>query len=195
MWSSEAIRTYIMETVYPVVVEKYPRAAADMSVRVMGSCGLGVQDDRSDLEVSLLLSDDLWQSEGGHLQLLLCQLPQFAPREGQEFVVQPMSSLGSLGCFLQDGASVPWEDLSSNENMVRISCVREELVLRDPHSIYKKIREATDPRRVPAWFWKKPWPLFPENRAKDYLEGITLSPSRLFLLDHPSLAVCSLHQA
>jgi hypothetical protein len=82
-----------METVYPMVAAKYPRAAADMSIRVMGSCGLGVQDDFSDLEVSLLLSDDLWQSEGGHLQLLLCQLPQFAPREGQEFVVQPMSSL------------------------------------------------------------------------------------------------------
>jgi len=115
-----------------------------------------VQDDRSDLEVSLLLSDDLLQSEGGHLQLLLCQLPQFAPREGQEFVVQPVSSLGSLGCFLQDGVAVPWEDLSSDENMMRIYCVREELVLRDPHSIYKKLREATGPRRVPAWFWKRP---------------------------------------
>jgi hypothetical protein len=156
MWSSEAIRAYVMETVYPMVAERYPRAAADMSVRVMGSCGLGVQDDLSDLEVSLLLSDDLWQSKGGHLQLLLCQLPQFAPREGQEFIVQPVSSLGSLGCFLQDGTTVPWEDLSSDENMVRIYCVREELVLRDPHGIYKKLRDATDPRRVPAWFWKKP---------------------------------------
>jgi hypothetical protein len=145
-----------METIYPMVVSRFPDAAADMSIRVMGSCGLGVQDDLSDLEVSLLLSDDIWQSEGGHLQLFLSQLPQFAPRAGQEFVVQPLSSLKSLGRFLQDGKAAPWKDLSSDESIVRIYCIREELLLRDPHSIYKKLRDATDPRRVPTWFWKKP---------------------------------------
>jgi hypothetical protein len=57
---------------------------------------------------------------------------------------------------LLEGAAVPWEDLSSDENRVRIFCIREELVLRDPHGLYKVLRDATDPRRVPAWFWKKP---------------------------------------
>jgi hypothetical protein len=156
MWSPEAIVAHVMETVYPMVARRFPDAAADMSIRVMGSCGLGVQDDLSDLEVSLLLKDDLWQSQGGRVQLLLSQLPQFAPRAGQEFVVQPVSSLKPLSCFLQDGGAVPWEDLSSDETMVRTYCVREELVLRDPHRIYEKLRDATDPRRVPAWFWKKP---------------------------------------
>ena len=66
MKPEQDVRVFIMETIFPMVARRFPDAASDMSIRVMGSYGLGVQDILSDLEVSLLLNDDLWQSEGGH---------------------------------------------------------------------------------------------------------------------------------
>lgn len=150
------IRSYLEGTIIPLIAEEFPEVAADMTIQVMGSYGLGLQDDISDLEVAILLSDALWQSQGGHVQLLLNQQPRFAPREGHdEFVVQRIPILEPLTCFLQEGADIPWDALTSDERMERIYGVREQLVARDPHGIFARIRQATDPERVPGWFWKK----------------------------------------
>ncbi|MBT4498787.1 MAG: DUF4037 domain-containing protein [Gemmatimonadetes bacterium] len=150
------IRSHLEETIIPLIAEKYPEVAADMTIQVMGSYGLGLQDDISDLDVSIMLNDALWQSQGGHVQLLLNQLPRFAPREGHdEFMVQRISALKPLTCFLQDKSDTPWNELTSDESIERIYGVREQLVVRDPHEIFASIRKATDPKQTPEWFWKK----------------------------------------
>jgi len=150
------IRSHLEGTIIPLIAEEFPEVAAGMTIQVMGSYGLGLQDDISDLEVAILLNDAQWQAQGGHVQLLLNQQPRFAPREGHdEFLVQRISTLEPLTCFLQEGVGIPWDALTSDENMERLYGVREQLVVRDPHGIFARIRQATDPERMPGWFWKK----------------------------------------
>jgi len=150
------IKSYLEEAIIPLITEKFPEVAADMTIQVMGSYGLGIQDDISDLDVSIMLNNALWQSQGGQVQLLLNQLPRFAPRQGHdEFIVQRISALKPLTCFLQDESDTPWDELASDESIERIYGAREQLVVRDPHEIFAKIRAATDPKRMPDRFWKK----------------------------------------
>ena len=74
MNAKQDIRSYLEKIIIPLIAGKFPEVAADMTIQVMGSYGLGLQDDISDLDVSIMLNDALWQSRGGHVQLLLTQV-------------------------------------------------------------------------------------------------------------------------
>jgi len=156
MNAKQDIRSYLEKIIIPLIAGKFPEVAADMTIQVMGSYGLGLQDDISDLDVSIMLNDALWQSRGGHVQLLLNQQPRFAPRQGHdEFIVQRISALKPLTCLLQDESDIPWDELASDEGIEHIHGIREQLVVRDPHNIFARIRAATDPKRMPDGFWKR----------------------------------------
>jgi len=149
------IKTYFEQTVIPLIAEKYPKVTCEMSIWVPGSFGLGVADEFSDLDAVIYLDDPLWKTHGGQIQLMLEHYPQkFAKTVGHsEVCIHPLSWLlkGYLKEFLENKADLPWEKVTFEE----LYELQENLVLRDPHNIFRRLRDATAPERFPGWLWKK----------------------------------------
>jgi hypothetical protein len=147
------IETYIEETIFPLIADKHPDLAPEVSIQILGSYGLGIADEFSDLEVALWLQDPLWQARGGQLQLtLLHDAPRFADTPDHlELCVWPLSWLGPRKDFLETRAEPPWEQVSIEEFYE----LQEALVVRDPGGIFARLRSATAPQRLPDWLWKK----------------------------------------
>ena len=149
------VEAYFERTVIPLIAEKHPEVAPEIGIRIGGSFGLGIADELSDLDAHIYLDDLLWKAHGGQLQLTLehCA-PKFASTVGHpEICVFPMSWLlgGHYQEFLESTEDAPWEKVSI-ENLHEI---HENLVLRDPHLIFARLREATAPERFPGWLWGK----------------------------------------
>jgi hypothetical protein len=112
-----------------------------MSLRVEGSFGFGLEDELSDVDVTLLLPDKLWKERGGQLQLTLLHKlePFIAPHPSSvgaypssvlprdplvwwdlrhsEIVVHPLSQLlsGKAESVLAGESDVPWEEVAVEE--------------------------------------------------------------------------------
>ena len=149
------IRTYIEGTIVPLIAERHPEVAPQMSILIGGSFGLGIADELSDLDANIYLDDPLWKSHGNQLQLTLQHCPpKFACTVGHpEICVCPMSGLlsGHHKEFLEATADLPWEKVGIED----LYEIQENLLLRDPHSILRTLREATAPKRFPDWLWRK----------------------------------------
>lgn len=147
------IRSYFEETIIPLIVREYPRVAAQMSIRIQGSYGLGIVDEFSDLDATIYLDDPLWKDQGGQLQLMLEHIPHsFAKTVGHpEICVHPLSWLGDLRGFLENKEDLPWEKVTF-EGLFEL---QENLVLRDPQKVFSILKTATAPERFPPWLWKK----------------------------------------
>jgi len=147
------IETYIEETIIPLIAAKHPEVAAAATVQVLGSYGLGIADESSDLEVAIWLDDPLWKAQGGQLQLtLLREAPRFARTpDHPEICVWPLSWLGDRGEFLDNQAEPPWEKVSIEQ----LHELQQAMVLRDPHDIFRQLKAATAPDRLPDRLWKK----------------------------------------
>ena len=61
------IRTYIEGTIVPLIAERHPEVAPQMSILIGGSFGLGIADELSDLDANIYLDDPLWKRHGGQL--------------------------------------------------------------------------------------------------------------------------------
>ncbi|TET44753.1 DUF4037 domain-containing protein [candidate division TA06 bacterium] len=149
------IKDYFEQTITPLIAEKYPKLASEMSILIPGSYGLGIADEFSDLDAVIYLDDPLWQTHGGQLQLMLEHCPHsFAKTVGHpEICVHPSWWLlnGHYKEFLENKADLPWEKVSIED----LYELQENLVLRDPHNIFDRLRHATAPERFPDWLWKK----------------------------------------
>jgi hypothetical protein len=150
------VAAYFEETVIPLLTEKHPDVAPEMSVLIRGSFGLGIADEFSDLDAIIYLEDELWKAHGGHVQLTLeREAPRFTPynRGHCEICVYPFSWLlhGRGKEFSETGSDPPWEKATIEE----LYELQQNLVLRDPHGLFRRLREATAPERFPAWLWKK----------------------------------------
>lgn len=148
------IKTYFEQTVISLIAEKYPEVASEMSIQIAGSYGLGIADQYSDLDSVIWLDDGLWKRQGGQVQLMLQHCPQkFLPDMGIhcEICVWPLSWLRERGEFLEDKDDLPWEKVTFEE----LFEIQENLIIRDPHGLFRKLREATAPERFPDQLWKK----------------------------------------
>ena len=152
------VAAYFEQTVIPLVADKYPDVASEMSIQILGSYGLGIADEFSDLDSVLWLEDDLWKAQGGKVQLMLERLPEkFAPTDlypghyHPEICVWPLSWLRHRREFLEDKQELPWELVTFEE----LFELQENLVLRDPQDIFKRLKAATAPERFPGWLWRK----------------------------------------
>lgn len=152
----QSIRSYFESTVIPTIDEAYPAIAAEMSIIVLGSQGLGIADQFSDLEAAIYLDDALWRAQGGQLQLLLnaclqatcpCRLA------GSVLAVWPQSWLlgGYATALLTNQPSLPWESVTVEE----LFTLQENLIVWDPKAFLTQVKQATQPNCYPAWLWKK----------------------------------------
>jgi len=151
------VSAYFEKTVIPLITDKHPDVAAEMTIKVMGSFGLGIADEFSDLDCIIYLDDPLWNAQGGHVQLLLeTSLPAFAA-DGHhwEMNVHPISWLRDLREFLnvvpENKAELPWEELQIED----LHEVQNCLIVRDPKNIFGTLRETTAPKFFPDWLWNK----------------------------------------
>lgn len=148
------VKTYFEGTVIPLISKEYPQVVSEMSIQILGSYGLGIADKFSDLDSVIWLDDPLWKARGGHVQLMLEHCPQkFTPRTDIhcEICVWPLSWLRERREFLESKSDLPWEKVTFGE----LFELQENLILRDPDGIFRRLREATVPERFPGWLWKK----------------------------------------
>ena len=152
------IAEFFWDSILPVIGERHPNAAREMAVQVCGSYGLGVADEYSDLDATIWLDDPLWKEEGGNLQLTLANhVPRFVPEDGPhkndhaEFVVWPLSWLGDRKRLLDETSDSAWEKVDIEE----LFEIQTNLVLRDPHGLFQRLKEATTPENYPRALWKK----------------------------------------
>ena len=148
------VETYFEQTVIPLIAKEYPQVASEMSIQIAGSYGLGLADEYSDLDSVIWLDDALWKRQGGQVQLMLQHCPQkFLADMGIhcEICVWPLSWLRERREFLENKENLPWEKVTFEE----LFEIQENLIIRDPHGVFHKLKEATAPERFPAQLWKK----------------------------------------
>lgn len=140
----------------PLIRERFPDILPDMSLMVVGSVGLGIDDEYSDMEAEIYLDNPLWKEQGGPLQLALNDcLHDFCPwkKEGSIISVTRLSDLldGHAGDFLSDYDDPPWEEVSFES----LFTLQHSLILHDPRQILHSLREMTAPGNYPDRLWKK----------------------------------------
>ena len=160
---------YFEEKVIPLIAREHPELVFEMSIRVEGSVGLGIDDELSDVDVTLFLPEKLWKRRGGHLQLtLLHDLEPFiahpssvSPRDPflwwnlrhSEISVHPLGELlcGQAESILAGARDVPWEEVAVEELLQ----LQVHPILRDAHGALARLRELTTPDRYPKRLWIK----------------------------------------
>ncbi len=151
---SRDVAAYFENTVIPLIEKIFPELASEVSIQVHGSYGLGIADERSDLDAVLYLDDPLWKSRGGQLQLLLDHMPEkftTTTHDHPEICVWPHSWLGDRRAFLEGSGDPPWEKVPVEE----LFEIQENLVVRDPHAIFQRLRLATAAEKLPERLWNK----------------------------------------
>lgn len=150
---SRDIKPYFEDVVLPLIATRMPHLVDQMTIQVLGSYGLGIADQHSDLDSAIYLDNTIWQQHGGQLQLLLeTELPRFGKDVGHpDICVWPIKWLGNLLAFLDPQTEAPWEQVTVED----LHKVQENLLLRDPQEVFARLRQATHPDRHPNWLWRK----------------------------------------
>ena len=168
---TQDIREYFDTTVIPLIARKHPDVVADMSIRLQGSVGLGLNDELSDMEAMVYLPENLWKARGGQLQLTLihCLTPFSAQshrysecpgdpyswiRGGHpEINVHPRSELlcGQAEKVFAEKTDVPWEKVSIEE----LHQLQSYPILRDSGGFLTRLRTRATAERYPAQLWTK----------------------------------------
>jgi len=150
------VRTYFEKHVIPLIDGDLPGIASDMSIIVQGSVGLGVDDEFSDLEASVYLPNEIWNTHGLQAQLLLNScLRESCPWTGKGSIicVSRFSQLlgGEAPALWSGTVDPPWGEMALPE----LFSLQECLILRDAHERLARLRAATSPERVPEHLWRK----------------------------------------
>ena len=161
------VKVYFERIVIPLISDRFPEVAAEMSIQIQGSYGLGIADKWSDLDALIYLDDALWKSRGGQVQLLLeTELPRFAVKSDHcQICVWPVSWLDKLRGFLDNQSDPPWEE----ETIERLFEVQHNLVLTDPNGLFRRLKEATRPEQFPKDLWRKKLIDFLRDLYQDHL--------------------------
>lgn len=153
---SVKVTEYFESTVMPMIRNRHSEVLPDMSVMILGSVGLGIDDELSDMEAAVYLNDPVWKKSGGQLQLSLNDcLFEANPwrKDGSVISVYPLSWLldGHAKKFLTDASDLPWESVSFET----LFTMQESLIFYDPQRTLQRLRESTAPSRRPEYLWKK----------------------------------------
>ena len=150
------VKAYFDDTVIPTITAEHPDLSSQVSIIVLGSVGLGIDDDLSDLEVAVYLDDALWHKRGGQLQLTLNRcLQDTCPYKtnGSVLCVRPLSWLldGHAREFLDGCGASPWGDVTVED----LFTVQNNLLVWDPRNLLRGLRKATASERMPDSLWRK----------------------------------------
>jgi hypothetical protein len=148
---------YFDNIVMPLVRDRHSEILQDASVMILGSVGLGNDDELSDVEAVFYLPSEIWKEKGAWLQLTLDQcLRETNPwkqENGSILCVHPLSwLLDTRGeGILADDGTVPWEELSFES----LFTLQANPIYHDPQNRLGRLREMTAPSQMPENRWKK----------------------------------------
>ena len=151
---TEKSRAYFNNIIMPFIQKQHPDVLNEMSFTVVGSVGLGVDDEYSDVEAIIYLPDEIWK-QNGMLQINLDKLllqTNLWKQSGSIICVHPMSwMLDGHGEKILAGGQVPWDKLQFESLFV----IQNMPVLYDRKGRFAKLRELTAPQKMPEILWKK----------------------------------------
>ncbi len=148
---------YFNNIIMPFIREKHPDIMDEMSLIVVGSVGLGIDDELSDVEAIIYLPDEIWK-QNGMLQIDLdkCLLEtNLWQQSGSIICVHPLSWMldGQCEKILSSG-DIPWSKIQI-ESQNGLFVIQNQPILYDPKGRLKKLREMTTPGKMPEIVWKK----------------------------------------
>ena len=165
------IEAYFEKCVLPLIERTHPEAVSEMSVRIEGSVGLGVDDEYSDLDAMIFLPFDLWSRSGASLQLsLIHSLEPFRTQSKgssespgdpfswpvfghPEINVHPRNELihGQAEDVLDGKTEVPWDEMDIEELHQIQSCT----ILNDSNQFLSRLKAKTAGTKFPKELWTK----------------------------------------
>lgn len=150
------IAEYFDSFVMPLLRSEHGGALSKMSIMILGSVGLGNDDELSDLEAGIYLGDSDWKQFGREIQLSLNELLRNTnpwQEKGSVLCVHPTSWLldGQAHKFLEGKDNLPWEDVSFET----LFTVQNNLIVFDQQELLYKLRDKTAPRNRPNKLWTK----------------------------------------
>ncbi len=153
--SKHAIQ-YFENIIIPLIQTNYPNMISDMDIILLGSVGLGIDDDISDIEASIYLDDVIWKNQGKQLQLLLNECLTKTNQwmsEDSILCVHPVSWLldGNANQFLSGNDNLPWEDISFET----LFTIQKNTIILNSKGTLKHLREKTKATKYPEQLWKK----------------------------------------
>jgi len=115
----DAVR-YFKNTIIPLIQANFPDLMPEMDIMILGSVGMGIDDEISDIEAAVYLSDPIWKSRGKDLQLALNDCLARTNKwkgKGSILCVHPFSWLLDFNAnnFLYENSendNLPWEKVS-----------------------------------------------------------------------------------
>jgi len=148
---------YFNNIIMQLIREKHNDILSDASMMILGSVGLGIDDELSDVEAVIYLPDEIWK-QNGMLQINLdkCVLETNLWKQGGSIIcVHPLSWLldGKAEKILADGV-VPWEEISVN-SPYGLFVLHNQPVWHDPQDRIGRLREMTAPEKMPEFLRKK----------------------------------------
>lgn len=156
MHSFNKITEYFDNFVMPLLRSKYGDILPNMNIMILGSVGLGNDDELSDLEVGIYFSESDWKQFGREIQLSLNNLLRNNnpwQEKGSVLCVHPTSWLldGQAHKFLEGKDNLPWKDVSFET----LFTVQNNLIIFDPQELLYKLRDKTAPANYPDKLWRK----------------------------------------
>lgn len=170
---------YFDSQILPVLKRDWATLLPEMSIQILGSVGLGIDDARSDLEAVIYLPEALWRREGAGLQLAMDRcLRQYNPwqRAGSILSVHPMGwALDGQGeTLLARPEAFAWEEAS----IPSLFTLQENLIYADPSGRLTRLRQATAPARMPEPQWRRALLAELEDLADNTLPDLRKSAAR-----------------
>jgi hypothetical protein len=150
---------YFDNIIMPLIRSRHSDILPEASMMILGSVGLGIDDELSDVEVVIYLPDEIWK-QNGLLQITLDKClaktnlwTQEGSLNGSIICVHPLSwLLDNQGKkILANGGNVPWEKLSF-ESLFNMN---ENPIYYDPQDRLGILRRLTAPDKMPENLWKK----------------------------------------
>ena len=154
---TEKSMNYFNSVIMPLIKNKHSDILSEASMMILGSVGLGIDDELSDVEAVIYLPDEIWK-HSGMLQINLdkCVLETNLWKQGGSIIcVHPLSWLldGKGEKILADGV-VPWEELSF-DSLNGLFVLHNQPIWHDPQDRIGRLRKLTAPSEMPELFWKK----------------------------------------
>jgi len=150
------VTDYFDNTIMPMIRDDHSDIYTEMSIMILGSVGLGIDDKFSDMEAAVYLDDPAWHKHGARLQLSLNEcLAETNPwqKKGSIICVHPLSWLldGQANSFFEGKSDLPWEKISIES----LFTIQENLIYYDPHATLAHLRKETSPLKYPEHIWRK----------------------------------------
>lgn len=151
---------YFEKTIIPLIQANFSELIPEMDIMLLGSVGLGIDDEISDIEAAIYLEDSTWKAHGMGLQLLLndclARTNQWKSK-GSIICVHPVSWLldGYSQKFLSHNndnlCNLPWEKVSFES----LFTIQNNKIILSNKGILKDLREKTAIDKFPSSIWKK----------------------------------------